>query len=168
MAGLDALLDVRDYQGDGYRPLVDFGGWRVAVLNYIEELRADNLRAMQRHDETDEVFVLLRGRCILFLGEGQDAITAVHASDMESFKIYTVKKSVWHTHTLTEDAMVLIVENRDTDVHNSPCRPLTDEQSRDIVRLTRGLWPEIWRDDKYIVCPEDMSPGQECTHSASD
>ncbi|HPB68259.1 MAG TPA: hypothetical protein PLT76_03210 [Candidatus Omnitrophota bacterium] len=142
MAGLDELLDVREYPGEGYRPLVDFGSWRVAVLNYIEELRADNLRAMQRHDETDEVFVLLRGRCILFLGEGQDAVTAVHARNMEPFKIYTVKKAAWHTHTLTEDAMVLIVENRDTDVHNSPCCPLTGEQSRDIVRFTRGLWPE--------------------------
>ena len=72
MAGLDELLDVKEYQGEGYRPVVDYGGWRVAVLNYIEELRADNLRAMQRHNETDEVFVLLRGRCILFLGEGQE------------------------------------------------------------------------------------------------
>ncbi|MFA5260691.1 MAG: hypothetical protein WC450_05630 [Candidatus Omnitrophota bacterium] len=141
MARLDELLDVKEYQGEGYRPVVDYGGWRVAVLNYIEELRADNLRAMQRHNETDEVFVLLRGRCILFLGEGRDTVTAIHAQDLEPFKVYSVKKAVWHTHTLSEDAMVLIVENRDTDVHNSPSCPLTGAQRRDISVLTGHLWP---------------------------
>lgn len=140
MAGLDELLDVKEYQGEGYRPVVDYGGWRVAVLNYIEELRADNLRAMQRHNETDEVFVLLRGRCILFLGEGQDAVTVIRAQDLEPFKIYSVKKAVWHTHALSDDAMVLIVENRDTDIHNSPSCFLTGAQRRDISALTRRLW----------------------------
>ena len=68
MSGLVGLLDVRECPWEGYSPVVDYGGWRVAALNYIEELRADNLRTMQRHNETDEVFVLLRGRCILFVG----------------------------------------------------------------------------------------------------
>ena len=140
MPGLDDLLDVKECQWEGYRPAVDSGAWRVAVLNYIEELRAENLCAMQRHDETDEVFVLLSGRCILFLGEGNGPVTALHAEDMERFKIYTVKKAAWHTHTLSADAMVLIVENRDTSAENSPACPLSDVQRRDIVGLTRALW----------------------------
>ena len=49
---------------------------------------------MQRHNETDEVFVLLCGRCILFIGEGDEKVKAVHAQDMQPFKIYNVKKSV--------------------------------------------------------------------------
>ena len=39
---------------------------------------------------------------------------------LEPGKIYNVKKGVWHTHTLSQDAKVLVVENRDTTYDNSP------------------------------------------------
>ena len=116
--------------------MVDFAAWRVAVLNYSNDLLPENITAMQRHNETDEVFVLLRGRCILFIGEGDEKVTAVHAQNMQPFKIYNVKKSVWHTHTLSRDAKVLIVENRDTTFDNSPFCSLTVSQKAKIAELT--------------------------------
>ena len=132
----DKLLEVRDYIKEGYSPVVDYAAWRVAVLNYSKDLLPENITAMQRHNETDEVFVLLRGRCILFIGEGDKKVTAVHAQNMQPFKIYNVKKSVWHTHTLSRDAKVLIVENRDTTFDNSPFCPLTGSQRAKIAELT--------------------------------
>lgn len=134
------LLEIRDYAGEGYQPLIDFGAWRVAILRAIDELLPENLDTMQRHDETDEVFVLLAGRCILFLGEGDESVTAIHAVDMEPLKLYNVKRGVWHTHTLSEDATVLIVENVDTNDANSPSKILSPEQRAEIVRLTQQLW----------------------------
>lgn len=134
------LLEIREHIGPGYRPVVDFGAWRVAILNHSDDLLPENLTRMQRHNQTDEVFVLLKGRCILFLGEGNETITSVHAENMSLFKIYNVKKSAWHTHTLSRDAMVLIVENRDTTYDNSPFCDLTDIQQQAIINLTRELW----------------------------
>jgi hypothetical protein len=136
----ETLLEIREYGGEGYRPLVDYGEWRVAILRYDDELLPENIRQMQRHDETDEVFVLLGGRCILFLGEGEDRVTAIHAQDMQPLKLYNVKKSCWHSHTLNEDASVLIVENRETTVQNSPRVDLTAAQRETICELTRKLW----------------------------
>ncbi len=141
MAIDETLLEVREYTGVGYRPLVDFGTWRVAVLCYIDELLPHNLRAMQRHDETDEVFVLLQGRCILFLGEGGEAgVQKIHAQDLRQRVLYNVKRSAWHTHTLSEDALVLVTENRDTGDANSPRVPLTEAQRGELVKITQGLW----------------------------
>jgi hypothetical protein len=134
------LLEVRAYTGEGYQPLIDFGAWRVAVLRAIDELLPENLETLQRHDETDEVFVLLAGRCILFIGEGDAQVTKLHAVDMEPLKLYNVKRGAWHTHTLSDDAAVLIVENADTTDANSPLLPLSAEQRAEIVRLTRQLW----------------------------
>ena len=134
------LLEIRDYTGVGYRPVIDYGAWRVAILNYSDDLIPENLTKMQRHNETDEVFVLLHGRCILFIGEGDEAVASIHAEDMSLFKIYNVKKAAWHTHTLSKDAMVLIVENRDTTYDNSPFCALTDIQKQAILKLTRELW----------------------------
>ena len=133
------LLSVHEYTGEGYLPLVDFGQWRVAFLRFEGGLLPQNIKEMQRHNETDEVFVLLRGRCILFLGEGDDVVTQVFAEDMAPLKIYNVKKGAWHTHTLSRDAMVLVVENRDTTYDNSPFCQLTKAQQEEIVRLARSL-----------------------------
>ncbi|WP_372683302.1 hypothetical protein [Desulfosarcina sp.] len=131
----ETLLDVRTHTETGYRPLVDFGAWRVAILNYSDELRPENITAMQRHNATDEVFVLLRGRCILYVGEGDDSITVIHAQPMAPHTIYNVKKAVWHTHTLSPEAMVLVVENQDTTYDNSPFCPLTATQQKTICKM---------------------------------
>ena len=51
------LLEITGYDGEGYVPLIDYSHWRVAELRYCEELEVDKLKDMQKHDETDEVFV---------------------------------------------------------------------------------------------------------------
>jgi hypothetical protein len=136
----EKLLEVREHTEKGYCPVVDYQAWRVAVLNHSDDLNPENLSNMQRHNETDEVFVLLRGRCILFIGAGDDTVTDIFAEDMQPFKIYNVKKAVWHTHALSEDAQVLIVENRETTYDNSPFFDLRDDQRREIVEMSRSLW----------------------------
>lgn len=140
MAISEKLLEVREHRTSGYLPLVDFTTWRVAVLNFAEELRPENITRMQRHNETDEVFVLLRGRAVLFVGEGDEQVTEIHAQPLEPHRIYNVKQAVWHHHTLSEDAMVLVVENRDTTYDNSPFCALSTSQQREILRLTSELW----------------------------
>ena len=134
------LLEIREHRISGYKPLVDYASWRVAILNFSDDLRSENISTLQRHNETDEVFVLLRGRCILFLGEGDQAVTAIHGQEMMPHTLYNVKKKVWHSHTLSEDAMVLVVENRDTTYDNSPFCPLTRDQQDFIVALTTKIW----------------------------
>jgi ureidoglycolate hydrolase len=136
----ERLLEVRQHNEPGYLPMVDFEGWRVAVLNFAENLRMENITSMQRHNETDEVFVLLKGRAILFVGQGDEQVTRIHAQPLESYKIYNVKRAVWHHHTLNEDAMVLVVENRDTTYDNSPFCDLSKAQQEKIRELTNTLW----------------------------
>ena len=135
----EKLLDIREYKAEGYSPVTDYGGWRVAVLNYCDELLPCNIYKMQRHDETDEVFVLLKGEFVLFIGEGEGKIEKIHAVKLEPNKIYNVKKGVWHTHTLSRDASVLIVENRNTDSSNSPEVKLNESQRELLMGLSHNL-----------------------------
>ena len=136
----ESLIEIREHNGPDYKPLVDYQNWRVAIINYTSDLTPDKINRMQKHTETDEVFILMTGRCILFIGEGEEAVTKVHAVDMEPYKLYNVKRGVWHSHTFSEDARVLIVENRDTVVENSPFVPLSENQCREVVELTKTLW----------------------------
>ena len=134
------LLGISDYTGEGYQPLIAYGAWRVAILNYIDELLPENIGKMQRHDNTDEVFVLLSGHCILFVGAGTDRVEEIHAEDMQPLKLYNIKRGTWHTHTLDEQATVLIIENDDTGPINSPEIMLTAEQRERLVQLTQQVW----------------------------
>lgn len=43
---------------------------------------------------------------------------------MEPYKVYNVKKGLWHHIVVSEDASVLIVENCDTTDENSEKRKL--------------------------------------------
>lgn len=129
------LLDIVSYDGEGYLPLIDFEKWRVAELRYIDELEVDNLKDMQKHDETDEIFVLLEGDFTLFIGGQGDEIGEIEAIKLEPLKIYNVKRGTFHTHTPEKNATVLIVENSDTSDDNSPTVKLTKEQKAIIKDL---------------------------------
>lgn len=133
-------IQVKEFEEVGYRPLVDYGAWRVAMLNYIDELLPENIDNVQQHSETDEVFVLLSGQCILFTADVTGkAVTNIQACPMEAGKIYNVPKGVYHTHTLTPGAKVLIVENVDTNDSNSPKARLSPDNRQEIIRLTQEL-----------------------------
>jgi hypothetical protein len=134
------LLEIHESHLTGFKPLVDSDYWRVALLNFEPALTPQRLSEFQRHNESDEVFVLLSGRCILFLGDGEDSIQQVFAQDLEPFKLYNVRRRAWHAHTLSEDAKLLIVENRNTSRANSPRIKMTPEQHAEILHLTRQMW----------------------------
>ena len=133
-------IQVSAFEEVGYRPLVDYGAWRVAMLNYIDELLPENIDNVQQHSETDEVFALLSGQCILFTAEVRgETISDIQACPMEAGKVYNVPKGVYHTHTLTPGAKVLIVENVDTNDNNSPKVRLSPDNRKEIIRLTQEL-----------------------------
>jgi ureidoglycolate hydrolase len=134
------LIEIREHNEPDYKPLIDYQNWRVAIINYTSDLEPEKIDRMQKHTETDEVFVLMTGRCILFIGEGTESVTKVHAVDMEPYKAYNVKRGVWHSHTFSEDARVLIVENRDTVLENSPFASLSESQCGQVVELAKTLW----------------------------
>jgi hypothetical protein len=39
---IESLLDGRGHSGDGYRPLVDYGAWRVALLCFANDMLPQN------------------------------------------------------------------------------------------------------------------------------
>src|ERR1700690_715134 len=132
-----SLLEIQDYDGIGFKPLIFFGGWRVAILRYLDDLQPDRIDSMERHTETDEVFVLLRGRGTLILGGNKIKCEGALSQTMEIGRIYNVKRLAWHTVLLSRDASVLLVENHDTDEHNSEYDELSAEQKGQIMVTAR-------------------------------
>lgn len=136
----EKCLEVSSYTGEAYMPLVDYGAWRVAVLRYSDDQSPQEITHFQRHDETDEVFVLLEGQCLLYIGAGNETLEKIHGVVMEPLKLYNVKKGAWHAHTPSADATVLIVENVDTVDENSPLVTLNEAQRMRVQEIAREVY----------------------------
>lgn len=119
MDTLQNLLEIHTFEGIGYQPLFHCRDFRVAMLNYHPELEVQNIDNFQQHSLTDEAFILLKGSCTLFLAD-DETIQNVHGIALEPYKVFNVKQGTYHTHTLSEDASILIVEAEDTCDDNSP------------------------------------------------
>ena len=114
-------VETYSYDLLGYQKLFSFQSWRIAVLNYIDELDVDQIHFVEMHNDTDEVFVLLEGSCKLIFGSVVDGILQGFESIiLEKNRVYRIPKGIYHTHTLSHDAKLLIVEEENTSYENSP------------------------------------------------
>jgi hypothetical protein len=138
----ERLLEIRDHKGWGYEPLVDFGGWRVAMLRPEDQQKSGQHPSMERHLETDEVFVLTRGEGMIILGGNGPQPGKFEAQPMELGKIYNVRQRAWHRISLSPDAAVVIVENRDTVRENSEYADLNEDQTQEIRASAKWNSPD--------------------------
>ena len=106
-------LDILEYAGEGYRRIVSGAKWTVAALNYAERFDEKNIVDLERHNLTDEAFVLLAGQATLLVGERAERVK------MEPLKTYNVRAGAWHNIFVSPDARVLVVENADTSKDNT-------------------------------------------------
>ncbi len=128
-------LQIREYNGQGFQSLVTFNGWRVAILNYLDDIHPEHNDSMERHSKTDEVFVLLKGKGVLLIGGNGAAVETIVPQALEPGKIYNVRRNTWHTVLLSRDASVLLVENEDTSEQNSEYTRLSQEQRNKMSQI---------------------------------
>ena len=102
-------METHIHKGEGFQVLKQFEGWKIGYLRYTD--RFSKYDQLERHLETDEVFVLLEGEATLYTEEE----TCV----MEKNVLYNIPKGVWHHIVVSEDATVLVVENSNTTKDNT-------------------------------------------------
>jgi mannose-6-phosphate isomerase-like protein (cupin superfamily) len=117
-------VDVFAWEGAGYRPFVSCRDWLVALMNHDARFDPANVGQVERHNATDEVFVLTRGRGLLFV----DDDSGVQVYDMEPGVLYNVTAGTWHNVLGTRESSWLIVEANDTSLENSDYRQLSAEE----------------------------------------
>jgi ureidoglycolate hydrolase len=131
----ESMLEMKQYVGEGYQPLIAFGSWRVAILRWEHSLIPVKIEFMERHTQTDEVFVLMEGQATLILGGRQATVEGVFPQAMESGILYNVKQNAWHTVILSQDASILIVEESDTGQENTEFCHLSGGFRKEIMEL---------------------------------
>ena len=102
-------MEILDYTGSDFKAVLQFEGWKIGLLRYSD--RFSKHQVMERHNQTDEAFVLLDGEATLYV---EDATVT-----MEKCKVYNVKQGEWHHIVVSPDATVLVVENSNTSKENT-------------------------------------------------
>lgn len=115
------LLEIHQYDGVGYQPLVFSDGWQAALLNWEPLFDLAHAGEIERHNQTDEVFVLWRGRALIFVSDGE----RLQAEEMKTGAIYNVPRGVWHNLLASRDASWIIVENRGTHLEDTELRQMS-------------------------------------------
>lgn len=106
-------IDILEHGGNEYKRLVNNAKWTLASLNWAPRFDESNIVEMERHNLTDETFVLLCGEATLLIGERTERVK------MEPMKYYNVRAGIWHHIVVSKDARVLVAENADTSKDNT-------------------------------------------------
>lgn len=121
---MEKSLEILNFTEDGYKPLVFSGDWQVAQLNWEPIFDLENAGEIERHVNSDEVFVLWKGKATLFVSSQE----GMQILEMERGVVYNVRKGVWHNLLSTRDAAWIIVETRDTHLHDTEIRQMIAEE----------------------------------------
>jgi len=108
------MIEIYKIKESGYHPFLIREGWQIAQLNFLEEQRINNIKKVEVHHHTDEVFVLLKGKAVLILAELKEDIPFFEVLLMEPFITYNIPKKSWHNIAMEEKSELLIVENSNT------------------------------------------------------
>jgi ureidoglycolate hydrolase len=138
---LNQGLEISEFSAHGFKPLIFFNEWRVATLCYCEDIFPPAIGYVERHMETDEVFILLHGRATLLNGGKETAVSQLEAEPMETLKAYNFTLGTWHGVIMSPDAVIALMENADTGKNNSEYFKL-DEPLRHFVLSEAKKFPE--------------------------
>lgn len=120
--------------GEGLSRVYENDRWMVAVKNWKPANDIEGIDCLERHNETDELFILLAGRCVLLSGvRSSGGGTEFEAVSMEPGRLYKIPRGLWHNTVTRKDTKLLLVEAPETSMANSEVLPL-DEAERAAAR----------------------------------
>jgi ureidoglycolate hydrolase len=114
-----SLMEKGEWSGEGFKPVIKIGEYRLAVLKYFSGVSADNINRIERHNLTDEIFILTEGTARMILLEVGNSKFETYIFPMRRNTAYKVRAGVWHHVLLSEDAYIIIFEKADTSKENS-------------------------------------------------
>lgn len=124
-----------EYDGKGMSRVFENEKWTVGIKNWKPENDMTGIDCLERHNETDELFILLNGRCTLLYANETDKGLEIGKVEMEPLKVYNIPRSLWHNTVTQPDTKMALIEDSSTGMSNSDILKLTEEQIEQIRAL---------------------------------
>ena len=125
------------YEGNGLQRVYENPQWMVALKNWKPENDISGLTCIERHNKTDELFVLLDGECTLLFANEVDGKLVFDAVTMEKNKVYNIERSLWHNTITKPGVKLVVIEAPDTSMDNSDIYDLSEEELANVRNLIK-------------------------------
>lgn len=99
----------------GFQAVYSSERFKCAFIKRNENFSFGKVSKLKKHTETDEIFVLLKGKAVMLTLEGEKFTE----TPLITSSAFNVSKNTWHYLALSEDTEVFVVENADTTAENS-------------------------------------------------
>lgn len=132
-------MDILNYEfsGEGMARVYENAKWMVGLKNWKPANDISGIDCLERHNETDELFILLSGSCVLLQGNEIAGKLELRAVNMEPMKVYNIPRGLWHNTVTRKDTKLALIEDSSTSAANSEVLKL-DEAQRAHVRSLVG------------------------------
>lgn len=111
-----------------YQPVLNFHGWKVAMLRHFDVVAPEAFYRVERHWNTNEVFILTAGQADLILFDGDETPNdTYHVFPMELNVAYNIQQSVWHHVVMSPNAHLILFERSETGIDTTDYAELPRE-----------------------------------------
>jgi len=131
-------IEIAAHEGEGMSRVYENDRGMVAIKNWKPANDAENIDCLERHNKTDELFVLLAGRCsLLFANEKPGGGLDLDALAMEPGRMYKIPRTLLHNTVTRKDTKLLLIEDPNTSMENSEVVSLDEAQKTAARKLAR-------------------------------
>ena len=125
-----------EFTGEGMQRVFENEKWTVGIKNWKPANDVTGIDCLERHNKTDELFVLLDGRCtLLYADDDNGKAVNIGKVEMEPMKVYKIPATLWHNTVTWPGVKLVLIENNPTDMTNSDVCDLSAAQLEEIQKL---------------------------------
>ena len=120
------------FEGEGMTRVFENAKWMVGIKNWKPMNDITGIDRLERHNETDELFVLLNVKFTLVFDNETEEGLKIEYVPMEPMKLYNIPATLWHNTVTQKDTKLCLIEDSATGAANSNELMLTAEQIAEI------------------------------------
>ena len=123
------------FDGEGMQRVFENEKWTVGIKNWKPANDITGINNLERHNKTDELFVLVAGSCTLIYANEVEGGLDIKAVKMEPNKVYNIPATLWHNTVTCKDTKMILIEDSNTSMDNSDILDLNEDQIAAIKAL---------------------------------
>ncbi len=124
-----------EFSGEGMHRVFENEKWTVGIKNWKPANDVTGIDCLERHNKTDELFVLVEGHCTLIYANEEGGALKFGAVKMEKDRVYNIPATLWHNTITQKDTKMILIEDSNTSMENSDILNLTDDQIKEMRSL---------------------------------
>ena len=123
------------FEGEGMQRVFENEKWTVGIKNWKPANDITGIDCLERHNKTDELFVLVEGSCTLIYANETESGLELGAVKMEPDKVDNIPATLWLNTVTCKDTKMILIEDSNTSMENSDILALNESQIAKVKEL---------------------------------